>query len=153
MSRKRLPRYRHGHENWGGITEHHRRPRSKGGNKKWPPDNITLLPRRQHELWHKLFLTWPANVVAAEATRYLPPGFIFVAVPLGRRQFRTEPEWHRRWRESRPAQTEAWDELFLPKKRTPHQIAVIISRYYLDPEFTLMLVDQREFVFRQAAGG
>jgi len=152
VNRRRLPRYRHGHRDWGGTTEHHRKPRSKGGKKKWPPGNIALLPCRAHELWHRLFITWPANVVAAEATRYLPPGVIFVAVPMGRRRFHPEAEWHRRWRENRPTQTKAWEELFLPKKRTPQEIAAIISRYYLDPEFTLMAVDQHRTVVNQAAG-
>ncbi|MDP1709470.1 MAG: hypothetical protein Q8L21_01100 [Candidatus Komeilibacteria bacterium] len=114
-----------------------------------------MIPREQHEAWHTLFRTWPANVVAAEATRYLPPGVIFVAVPLAQRRSRPEPEWQKRLRERREARPDLWSKLFAPRKRSVQEIAAIISRYFLDPEYELMVVVRRaeQGIQRTAAGG
>lgn len=137
------------------LTEHHRKPRSQGGEKRWPAGNIALISREQHEAWHGLFRTWPANVVAAEATRYMPPGVTFVAVPLGQRRLRSEPEWQKHLREQREIKPDLWIKLFTRKRRSAQEIAAIISRYFLDPEFELMAIIKSplQAMQKSAAGG
>lgn len=125
------------------LTKHHRKPRRYKGTTDWPKNNIALVSRRAHDIWNTLFQNWPPNIIAAEATRYLPPGNIFIAIPLvARQRLPSEPEWHQRLRENRPIKPELWEELVAAKKRTPIEIAAIISRYFFDPEFELMVVSR-----------
>lgn len=111
------------------------------------------MTRRTHEIWNTLFQNWPPNIIAAEATRYLPPGFIFIAIPLARRRLHSEPDWHRQLRERRGIRTELWEELVSAKNHTPEEIAITIKRDFFDPEFELMVVSRSQTTVALATGG
>lgn len=91
--------------------------------------------------------------MAAEATRYLPPGFVFIAIPMADQRLHSEPEWHRQLREKRAIKPALWEELFAAKKRTPVEIAAIISRYFFDPQFELMVVFRSQTPVTLVTGG
>jgi hypothetical protein len=63
----------------GGLTRHHRKPRSIGG--KSEPRNVVQIPGNKHAAWHLLFRNFPAQEIARLITEmYLDPDYEFIAV-------------------------------------------------------------------------
>ncbi len=46
----------------GGLTRHHRRPKSKGGANEG--DNISFVPEKLHNAWHLLFANYSPIKIA-----------------------------------------------------------------------------------------
>jgi hypothetical protein len=62
-----------------GLTRHHRRPRSKGGNGK--PENISVVPETKHRAWHVLFADKnPDHIAEIINAVWLDPHFKFICV-------------------------------------------------------------------------
>ena len=63
-----------------GMNQHHRNPKSLGGNGK--PDNIILVNEKLHAHYHALFGNMNPYEVAAYLTQvWIDPRFVLVAVP------------------------------------------------------------------------
>lgn len=61
---------------WHG-TQHHRKPRSKGG--LTTPRNISIISQKRHRAWHILFSNWePSEIAQAINVLYLDPDWEFV---------------------------------------------------------------------------
>lgn len=59
------------------LTKHHRKPSSIGGN--GDPENISHVPRIQHEAWHTLFSNHTAQTITAIINeKWLDPEFEIV---------------------------------------------------------------------------
>jgi len=61
------------------ITEHHRKPKSKGGTSE--RRNISLLKWSFHWAWHHLFKCFDPYRIAQEINeKYLDPDYMFIVV-------------------------------------------------------------------------
>lgn len=62
------------------LSNHHRRPRSKGGTRE--PENISRVQSHRHRAWHTLFQDWSPYQIADEINRtWLDTRYEFVVVP------------------------------------------------------------------------
>jgi hypothetical protein len=60
-----------------GMTEHHRKPTSIGGEDI--EQNISVIPKHMHEHWHGLFSNLEAPTICALLNeKYIDPEYIFI---------------------------------------------------------------------------
>ena len=61
------------------LTTHHRCPKSKGG--KNNPENLSMIPEKQHRGWHTLFHNYTPDVIARIINNvYLDPNYKLLAL-------------------------------------------------------------------------
>jgi hypothetical protein len=108
----------------GRLTNHHRKPGSLGGKKI--NGNISRVPRREHEAWHRLFDNLEAPVILEKLKGFL---VTFSAVA-------TEGELLTPGRVSK--QRLAWEILF--RDMIIDEILVVINSVWIDPDYELILI-------------
>lgn len=59
---------------------HHRKPKSRGGGNN--EENISIVPPKKHQAWHRLFQNLsPQEIAAIINDCWLDPDFYFVTIP------------------------------------------------------------------------
>jgi len=134
------------------LTKHHRKPRCVGGTSVYPKGNISLLRENEHRFWHSLFGAWWPEWIAAEISRkYLPRRLQVLAINFfGEKRDRREPKWHKKIQKKKKPKFVEWQFLF-PRSLSPEEIVERINERFIDPEYSLVIVD-REATNSIAAG-
>lgn len=107
----------------GRKTKHHRKPKSLGGRRT--KENTSIVPRREHAAWHKLFDNYSAQFILEKLKVYL---VIFSAVA-------TEGELSGAGMISK--QRLAWEILF--RDKNIEEVLELINRVWLDPDFEFII--------------
>ena len=108
----------------GRKTKHHRRPKSLGG--KRTKENTSIVPRREHAAWHKLFDNYSAQFILEKLKVYL---VIFSAAA-------TEGELAGTGTVSK--QRLAWEILF--RDKNVEEILELINSVWLDPDCEFVII-------------
>ena len=65
-----------------GSNRHHRLPKSRGGTDKFPPNNISVVLKRHHQMYNELFGTNPTahQVAKILSDTWIDPRYVIVVM-------------------------------------------------------------------------
>ncbi len=118
------------------TTKHHRKPESLGGD--CSPRNISSVPRYQHEAWHLLFDSLPAEQMFVKFLFFLDIFGVNTMMPEF--QTRHAKAWVRT-KKSRIKKQQAWIYLF--GDLDVEEIVKIINTVWIDPDYKFIIRVER----------
>ena len=94
---------------------------------------------------------WPEWIAAEISRKYLPRRLQVLAINFfGEKRDRREPKWHKKIQKKKKPKFVEWQSLF-PRSLSPEEIVERINERFIDPEYSLVIVD-REATNSIAAG-